>query len=599
MPSPVRSLFARAPRRGVRLAGLAGVAALATVALMGALPGIGSATSAGLSGSFESADGNTVKELVDDWRSVASTSIVVGDDQGSGQSDDSMGQGTKEDSTSPSIVTGSIPNNKSDLMRFLLHSDAGTSTGHEGHNFLYLGWQRLNTLGTANMDFELNQNAPVAVPVSGSNPVRYTYLPPARRDGDVLVTFDFASGGKQVNLGLLRWLVAGSGSPGSCFSASARPCWGNWKDLNASGDADGAVNDGFTTADPVSGTTIASDTFGEAAVDLTNTIFQPGGADCTFLGSAYLKSRSADSFSAAVKDFVAPKPVDVTNCRPATINLKKVGPDGTTPLAGAVLQLFRDGVQVGTDCTTTVSNPPVATDATCTFPNLGNGTYTAHEQTPPSGYSAAADQSATVTVSSAPQTITFTFTDALKRGTINVAKRDDSATPQALNGAVFTLYAGSVDGTAVATCTTGNTASLGGTGPGACHFTDVALGGYWVVETGVPAGYAAADPQPVTIGVGSAPDTGDIHTLTFTDPRLYKVIVVVCDQASGQLHRSDVTLDPTVGSLSSLGHGATLPTGTTEAGVCALSGASFTGKVHNSADAGSSYSYPGSVHIPQ
>jgi hypothetical protein len=56
----------------------------------------------------------------------------------------------------------------------------------------------------------------------------------------------------------------------------------------------------------------ADQKFGEAAIDLTDTVF--GNNSCAFLGSAYLKSRSSDSFTAALKDFVPPAPVDISNC---------------------------------------------------------------------------------------------------------------------------------------------------------------------------------------------------------------------------------------------------------------------------------------------
>ena len=56
----------------------------------------------------------------------------------------------------------------------------------------------------------------------------------------------------------------------------------------------------------------------EASLDLTGSgIFTAG--QCTSFGRAYLKSRSSDSFTAAIKDFVAPIPVSITNCQPATI----------------------------------------------------------------------------------------------------------------------------------------------------------------------------------------------------------------------------------------------------------------------------------------
>ena len=52
-------------------------------------------------------------------------------DLATGQNDDSYKGGVKEDTTCPGEVTGSIPNNKSDLLTFHVNEEAGTG-GHPG-----------------------------------------------------------------------------------------------------------------------------------------------------------------------------------------------------------------------------------------------------------------------------------------------------------------------------------------------------------------------------------------------------------------------------------------------------------------------------------
>jgi hypothetical protein len=79
---------------------------------------------------------------------------VRGDDLPSGRDDNAFGMGTKEDDPNVSVVTGSIPPNKSDLTRFYVANEFVS-----GSNFLYLAWERSNVLGSANMDFEINQEA--------------------------------------------------------------------------------------------------------------------------------------------------------------------------------------------------------------------------------------------------------------------------------------------------------------------------------------------------------------------------------------------------------------------------------------------------------
>src|SRR5215211_5880601 len=60
-------------------------------------------------------------------------------------------------------------------------------------------------------------------------------------------------------------------------------------------------------------------TFGEASVPFS-ALF--GNAQCGSFGSAYLKSRSSDSFTAALKDFVPPQQVNIANCSSLTTDTK-------------------------------------------------------------------------------------------------------------------------------------------------------------------------------------------------------------------------------------------------------------------------------------
>jgi len=73
----------------------------------------------------------------------------------------------------------------------------------------------------------------------------------------------------------------------------------------------------------------------------------------------------------------------------------------------------------------------------------------------------------------------------------------------------------------------------------------VPLGTYCVVETTTPTGYDTADPQcnqVIDLHAG-----GRTLSLTFTDPRKYKAIVLVCRQTDDTLRSSAVTIDSTSG----------------------------------------------------
>src|SRR5713101_9177563 len=222
-----------------------------------------------LSGStFAGGDGNLLTSPTTfgttDWQN-APAPLAAGIDVASGSSDNSFGQGTKADNPNVTVVTGSIPPNKSDLIRFYEASEFAS-----GSNFLYLAWERTNVLGNANMDFEISQNATAGFNGSTTGPVTLN-----RTAGDLLVTYDFANGGGRPILGLLTWLTAAAGNTASqCFSSSTLPCWGKQQTLNGS-DSIGAVNNLNSVTDPLFATSrnyinpVPALQFGETAIDLT------------------------------------------------------------------------------------------------------------------------------------------------------------------------------------------------------------------------------------------------------------------------------------------------------------------------------------------
>jgi hypothetical protein len=306
--------------------------------------------------SFEGKDGNLVVDTAGntDWANAPNR--VRGDDLPSGTGDNAFGQGTKEDDPSVSVVTGSIPPQKSDLTRFYVANEFANNS-----NYLYLAWERSNVLGSANMDFEINQKTQPNLTTTGPKTL-------TRTAGDLLITFDFTNGGGNPVLGLLKWVTSGSTS--QCFSANSLPCWGNRVNLSAAGFAEGAVNTS-TVSDPIAGVSLPGLTFGEAAVNLTAAGVFPAGT-CEAFGSAFLKSRSSASFPAEVKDFVAPRPVSISNC--GTIIVHKVTENGDASF----------------DYTTTGGLSPatfsLSNGGTRTYTDVLAGSYSVTEEAPPAGW---------------------------------------------------------------------------------------------------------------------------------------------------------------------------------------------------------------------
>src|SRR5438034_11849019 len=113
-----------------------------------------SAVYATLSGgsTFESGDGNLAVDggaTFHDWNSPVETidcgtaaqiphsGTNCGTDLVKNQSDNSLGQGSKEDDPNPTVVGGSIPPSKDDLSRFYVNKERVN-----GNDYLYLAWER-------------------------------------------------------------------------------------------------------------------------------------------------------------------------------------------------------------------------------------------------------------------------------------------------------------------------------------------------------------------------------------------------------------------------------------------------------------------------
>ena len=99
------------------------VVAGVVVGLLAAVLGTTTAA-ANLPGStFEGGDGNLVVNAPGntDWENVSG--LITGNDLPTGQTDNSFGNGTKENDINVTVGLGSIPNSKADLGKFLFASE--------------------------------------------------------------------------------------------------------------------------------------------------------------------------------------------------------------------------------------------------------------------------------------------------------------------------------------------------------------------------------------------------------------------------------------------------------------------------------------------
>jgi hypothetical protein len=376
--------------KATRRAGLVGALAIATSLLM-ILPA--SAAVISLPGSFFEidSDANLTVEgdplVYDDWATVTEERKL---DTASGPLDESFGQGAKEDTPVPTVVNGSIPPNKSDLKAFGVYLEKNP----DGTKFLNVFWTRVqDPTGTTNMDFEFNKSKVLSA--NGVTPVRTA--------GDVLIQYDLANGGTNPELFLSRWVTSGPGS--QCVANNSTPCWGNTiasgdaprVDLTAAGDATGSINTSpilAANADGLGG--LSARTFGEAQIDFA--AFAGDETGCVGFGSAYLKSRSSDSFTAALKDFVPPLSLNFNECGSiqVTKTYKHKASGSSTPIP-------QQGVTFTLTGNNTPANTTAVTDATgvACFDNvvIDPDPYTVTESVP-AGY-VSDDAEKTTIVSSA------------------------------------------------------------------------------------------------------------------------------------------------------------------------------------------------------
>jgi hypothetical protein len=342
-----------------------------------------------------------------DWLAAGTNTLLTGvstkNDKTTGSGDDSFGQGTSENDANPTIVSGSIPPNKSDLKVFGLYQETGEATTTPPNptgKFLELFWARVqNPSGTTNMDFELNQKFcdPTATPTNCAvNSKDPTVVPetPVRTTGDKLITYDLSKGGTVPTISIRTW----SGT-----------VWGPATVISTGGTsaaALGAVNTSAIDADhsdlvgPLS-----PFTFGEASITF-GALF--GTNTCGSFGSAYLKSRSSDSFTSEVKDFIAPEHVNISNCTGlstsatngtigGTISDTAILSGASNPTGAVTFDLYKfaaNATPTATSCTGKATNvaPYVTSLSTSTWTlNATTGNYEATVTYPTSGTLGASD----------------------------------------------------------------------------------------------------------------------------------------------------------------------------------------------------------------
>lgn len=530
------TLRTKSRRVGIRWSVL--VAVVATWTLLAGAIALAGHPESSLTGSNFEIDNDANLKLDDaspsvDWGSLAHPNgpEFRRTDAPTGTGDDSYKGGTKEDTECPAETTGSIPNNKSDLLTFHIYEEPGDP------GFLNMAWSRVSDpSGTTLMDFEFNQSTTPCD--TGPNVVRTA--------GDLLVEYAIDQGGANAEISGRFW----TGTE-----------WGPVVDLDDSTGCDGGpcavgtINQSvIPAAEADSLGEKQARTFGEAQINL-DLIFDE--TKCTSFGSAMLKSRSSDAFTSQLKDFIRPISISLTNCGKVIIR-KQTDPDEdpNTTTFGYTKSFSTDP--------TTANTFTLTDDGSKTFNNVLFGTsYTVTEDVVPSGWDfVSVDCSASVGVvptSIVGATVTFdidsdadildcTYTNRA-RGTIVVEKVTSDGSGS------FDFTSGTLTPASFTLTTTG-----AGTGnKDSKTFSDLAPGTYDVAET-VPANWnltsATCDDSsdPASIGLSG----GETVTCTFVNARERGAIEITKTRkhaagGSGDQPHAGVTFTITGGEIASPG----------------------------------------------
>lgn len=310
--------------------------------------------------SFEiDTDANFVNDEGGTWKDWVDVNESRREDAPTGRDDDSYQGGVKEDTVCPTSTTGSIPNNKSDLRFFGVYEEEGDP------GYLNLFWTRVaEPSGTTLMDFEFNQSS-TGCP-SGPNV--------ERTEGDFLIEYSIDQGGARADITIREWTGTAWG-PADALDQTEATGTINQTEI-AAADSDGTLPEGATAE---------ARTFGEASIDLS-VIFDEG--KCESFGSAMLKSRASDSFTSQVKDYIAPVPIELTNCGKVIIH-KETDPPGADEDFGYTKAFATDmnpdpTPEPGDTFTLNASDPSTAT---IEFDGVLFGEdYTVTEDTLPTGW---------------------------------------------------------------------------------------------------------------------------------------------------------------------------------------------------------------------
>jgi len=274
------------------------MAALAPAAARAQLP----PTGAPLPGStFQGADGDQddTAALID-WQALEAADRVRHSPDPNAD-DSAFAGGSKE--TQPGgwdldTEDGGVTPAKSNIL------DAWSAVDQPGADtFLYLAFTREAASGTTFLTFELNHDDRLWH--NGRARI------PCRRTGDLQISYE--PHGNTVQVLIRRWTTTATDPDTGCATTGRLDTSG---EVEANVDAQGALN-AAAIASRLPGTiggTVPAGRFGEAALNLARLLEDAFGDGCMAFSSIWMHSRSSNSISSNMQDYVAPRSLAVRSC---------------------------------------------------------------------------------------------------------------------------------------------------------------------------------------------------------------------------------------------------------------------------------------------
>ena len=187
--------------------------------------------------------------------------------------------------------------------------DAWSAVDQPGvDTFLYLGFTRQDTTGTTFLTFELNRDD--LLWDNDNNPA--TLKIPCRRTGDVLISYEPHGNEPIVDVVIRRWTTTQADPDTDCATKGTLT---RFTALGASA-AQAAMNS-VSIAGRLPGAltgALAAGRFGEASLNLNTLLQQAFRDDCLAFTSVWMHSRSSDSITSNMQDYVEPQPLSVRTC---------------------------------------------------------------------------------------------------------------------------------------------------------------------------------------------------------------------------------------------------------------------------------------------